>query len=241
MAKRKPPHRDIKDNRPNPPTPRDPLPELPWPDIFDDFPELPERVYIVGSGPKGERAFHNIPENAYCIALNSRICFWRKWDVWMAFDHRIVDSEYWTDIRQPGKETKVLFGARLANRIYEDKNVYPRLEPDAYFRYHPGITGASFVPGQRTLINGVLRGLTVAGCALQFAYYGGADQVVLCGVDMFGQNHVDGHVNIDKEKYGGVWPWAENMSKLCAYLISTGMRIGTVSDTAITGIERWQK
>lgn len=229
------PHRDLLDNRPNPDTPREPLPDLPWPDIFDHMPDMPERVYICGSGPKGAAAFKRIPEKAYCIALNGQVTFWRKWDWWMCFDHRAVDAEWWPEVILT-KETKALFGARLANRIYTDPGIYPILKPDYFFKYHPGISGASFVPGQPTLLPGVLRGLTVAGSALQFAYYAGAKEVVLCGIDMFGQDHQDGHKNIDVV-YKTVWPWAANLSKLCVFLKNKGMNVMTISETALTGID----
>jgi hypothetical protein len=232
----KPPHRDIIDPRPNPPTPREPLPDLPWPDICAHMPKLPERVYIVGSGPNGAEAFKRIPESECCIALNSMLLFWRRWDFWFAFDHRIVNADFWPKITLT-KETTALFGARLANRIHLDP-ACSLIKPDFYYRYHPGISGASFVPGQPLLIPGILRGLTVAGCALQFAHYGGAKEVVLCGVDCYGQQHVDGHVNIDV-KYLGEWPWARNLSRLCGHLRTLGMRIGTISKTALTEVEMW--
>ena len=232
----KPKHRDLLDNRPNhPEIPRDPLPGLPYPDICAHLPKLPEEVFIVGSGPNGRDAFKTIPERACCIGLNSAVLLWRKWDYWFAFDHRIPDSDWWVDAVRVKKAVKI-FGARLANRIWSNIDVFPRVEPDYFYRYDPGMSGASFVPGQPLLIPGVLRGLTVAGCALQFAHYGGAKQVTLCGIDMMGQQHIDGHVNIDKV-YLGEWPWAKNLSKLCAHFNSIGMKVRTISKTALTEVE----
>ena len=230
----KPPHRDLLDDRPNPDTPREPMPGLPYPDICAHMPKLPPRVYIVGSGPNGAEPFKSIPPDACCIALNSQVLFWRKWAYWFCFDHRAVDSPWWPEIVLK-KETVSVFGARLANRVWSDPKVFPILVPQYHFRYHPGISGASFVPGQPLLIPGILRGLTVAGCALQFAYYGGAKEAVLCGIDMFGQQHQDGHRNIDKV-YLAEWPWAKNLSKLCAHLTQQGMRVTTISKTALTEV-----
>jgi hypothetical protein len=226
----KPPHRDILDNRPqHPEIPRDPMPGLPYPDIFSAPPKLPKKVYIVGSGPRGEDAFKTIPEDACTIALNSMISQWRPWTYWMAFDYRIVDSDFWCEIKVP-KKTVTLFGARLANRVWSDPAVFPKIKPNYYFRYHPGMSGASFVEGQPCLVDGLLRGLTVAGCALQFAYWFGATEIVLCGIDMFGQNHLDGHVNIDV-KYLAEWPWSKNLSRLCGVLRSKGISICSLSPT----------
>jgi hypothetical protein len=234
---RKPPHRDILDNRPNPPTPREPLPDLPYPDICAHLPQppkpskLPKTVFIVGSGPNGAEPFKRIPPDACCIALNSAILLKRDWRWWMAFDHRLVDDPWWATVKVK-RPTKILFGARLANRIYLERDVRESIQCHYYFRYHPGISGAAFVPGQPLLIPGILRGLTVAGCALQFAYYGGAKEVYLCGIDMQGQNHIDGHVNID-EVYKGVWPWCRNLSRLIHALAERGMTTQTISETAL--------
>lgn len=229
---RKPPHRDLLDNRPlHPEIPRDPVDGLPWPDIFSDPPDLPRKVYICGSGPNGAEALKAIPDTGCLIALNSAVAQWKRWDYWLAFDHRIVDSEWWVDARPP-KCCKSLFGARLANRIHLDPLVFPKIKPDYYFRYHPGMSGASFVPNQPCLVEGLLRGLTVAGCALQFAYWFGAQEIALCGIDMQGPNHIDGHRNIDKV-YEGVWPWANNLSKLCAVLKAEGLNIYSLSPTAL--------
>lgn len=57
---------------------------------------------------------------------------------------------------------------------------------------------------------------------LQFAYFAGAKQAILCGIDLEGQNHIDGHVNPDM-KYEKTWPWARNMQKFCGWLRSSGL------------------
>ena len=224
----------IIDHRPNPDTPRDPLPDLPYPDVFEHLSAMPQRVYIVGSGPLGAGPMRSIPTDAYCIALNSSICQWRRWAWWMAADHRLVDCEWWPEVKPPS-ETRVLFSARLANRIHSDPAVFPKLHPHYYYRYDPGLSGASFVPGQVCLMPGILRGLTVAGSALQFAYYCGAQEVALCGIDMRGPRHTDGFLNPDPV-YRGVWPWCANLSKLIGVLRAEGMTIYSISPTAL-GVE----
>ncbi|MFA5344556.1 MAG: hypothetical protein WC381_11435 [Kiritimatiellia bacterium] len=227
----KPPPRNIVDPRPNPDTPRDPLMDLPWPDIFTALPHMPERVYVVGSGPQGLEPSRSIPENAYCLALNSAICLWRKWEWWVCGDHRVMDTDWWCDftVHFP---TRTLYSARLANRMHTDHTIYPWRRPDYYYRYHPGLTGASFKPGQPCLIPGMLRSLTVAGSALQFAYYSGAREIVLCGIDMYGKKHFDGHENPD-DCYKAKWPWADNLSKLCRVLEGEGLKITSISKTAL--------
>lgn len=231
MGRPKPPHRDLVDHRPPAAdVPREPLPRLPWPDIWQYLPDLTGRVYIVGSGPNGAEHLGHIPAGACTIALNRMILHPRDWSFWFAFDHRLLDSEWWEQVRVPEK-TVALFGARLANRIFMEPDKTD-IRPDFYFTYHPGITGASFVEGQQLLIPGVLRGLTVAGCALQFAYYCAASEVILCGVDMFGQQHIGGEVNPDVA-YKREWPWATNLTRLCDRLKQLGMPVYSMSRTAL--------
>jgi hypothetical protein len=234
----KPPHRDLVDYRPQAEyVPRDPLPGLPFPDICDHLPDLTGRVYIVGSGPNGEAHLPRIPAGACTIALNRMILQPRPWTFWFGFDHRLLDSPWWGDVKVP-EETTSLFGARLANRIHMEPDK-TTLRPDYYFRYNPGISGASFVDGQQLLMVGILRGLTVAGCALQFAYYCAASEVILCGVDMFGQQHIGGETNPDVA-YKADWPWAANLTRLCVRLTKLGMPVYTMSMTALK-VPLWSK
>ena len=235
----------IYDERDNPDTPRDILPEVDTPDIFSAMPDFRnKRVFIVGSGPKGAPYLNKLlwdgihPPNSVLIALNSMINYDLPWDWWIAFDHRIVDLPWWKTPKIPAN-CAVLFGARLVNRMVLDPTKRTLVTPHYYFKYYPHITGASFLKpddkkvapiyfeGVETdprilLKDGYLRGgLTVAGCALQFAYYAGAKQAILVGIDLEGKDHIDGHKNVDA-KYEKTWPWAKNMQQLCGWLNSDG-------------------
>lgn len=57
--------------------------------------------------------------------------------------------------------------------------------PIFLFKYRPGWHRN---PERCNLRYGWLRGnMSIAGCAIQFAFYGGAKKIVLCGVDMYGR------------------------------------------------------
>lgn len=215
-------------------------------------PQLAETVYIVGSGPNGVPAVESIPYDACTIALNSMIKYPRVWDWWIAFDHRIVEMDWWEWIDPPAATVK-LFSARLANRLFApDADDDPRvIEPDCVFNYMPGVTLSSFVPVHSfengmpltgpsvspypLLMPRVLRGgMTVAGIAVQLAIYGGAREVVFCGVDMEGTGHWDGFENPDKDVYGGVWEWAGLLSKYCREMEKQrGVKFRSISKTRL--------
>ncbi len=204
--------RTIYDPRRNPDTPRELLPGCPWPDVFSSgMPGLaPGPVYIVGSGPEGLGHYDSIPVDAATIALNSMVNHGRAWSYWVAFDHRIVEMDWWGTFTPPEATTR-LYSARLANRLFSPgAGDFPRVvAPHYVFSYMPGITAGSFVDGSPLLMAGVLRGgMTVAGIAMQLAIHGGARDIVLCGVDMYGTGHWDGFVNPDSVVYGGVWEWS---------------------------------
>lgn len=189
------------------------------PDVFTYGAEVPHTVYIVGSGPNGKPHFDSIPYDACTIALNSMIKYPRVWDWWIAFDHRIVEMDWWQVVDVP-YATTALFSSRLLNRLrWPDANDDPRvIDPDCYFEYLPAVTLSSFAPDSMypLLMPRVLRGgMTVAGVAVQLAIHGGAKEVIFCGVDMEGTGHWDGFHNPDSEVYGGVWEWAGLLSKYC--------------------------
>ena len=236
----------ITDPRDNPDTPRDILLEVQTLDIFNHLPDFSnKRVFIVGSGPNGAKYLEKlmwkgkVPPYSVLIALNSMINYDLPWEWWMAMDHRLVDLPWWKTPRIPA-ECYVLFGARLINRMYLDAAKRTLVDPNYFFKYYPHITGASFLRSDEQKVtpiffegvetdprillkDGYLRGgLTIAGCALQFAYYAGAKQTILCGIDFEGQDHIDGHKNIDA-KYKGKWPWLNNMQKFCGWLRSPGL------------------
>jgi hypothetical protein len=114
--------------------------------------------------------------------------------------------------------------------------------PRHYFEYQPDISWphgnnprAPKMPRAHFLDRTRLRGgCTVSGVALQFAHYGGAKNIVLCGVDMEGRGHWDGFQNPDKYNLcGGVWPWVEPLQILCDIITERGTKVWTMSKTAL--------
>lgn len=201
--------------------------------------DLPNTVYIVAGGPNGAEKALEIPSTACVIACNSAICMPRHFDYWIAFDHRLVDAPWWETFVLD--ETICIFGSRLVNRLDMDPHCR-RIHPDYYFDYLPNIDVPTKVaphrkqtPADEMLMHGTLRGgLNVAGVALQFAYWGCAKKVILCGVDQYGTGHWDGETNPDPyELCGEVWPWAKPLGELCKQLAKDGCLVSSLTTTAI--------
>lgn len=197
-------------------------------DIFNFLEEnpCPSRVFIVGGGPNGKDAINEIPEDAFTIAVNSLITHKRAWTWWLAFDKGIENYPWWPGLKIPEK-TKVLFGHTLAD--------VSLIVPDYTFRFEPTLAQYFRQRNRKSpLMEGVLRGsASIIGCAIQFAYFLGAEEIVLCGVDMFGQGHWDGFMN-PRNDHKGVW----GVSRKVQWLIDSlktqrGMEISTMSKTAL--------
>ena len=147
-------------------------------DVFSKPPKLPRLVYIVGSGPLGERHWRRIPADAYVIACNKGGVIpqqyavpWRV-SLWMVAD-MFVTAEAWFNDVPPGVTR--LFGNQLVERGFASQL---RFDEEPWM--HCGDVRPEY---------GKLRGgLTILGAALQLVYHFGCLSVeaVLCGFDLTG-------------------------------------------------------
>lgn len=204
------------------------------PDIFLHMEQLqlPERVFIFGSGPGGLGHFEAVPATECCLALNSAVTMDREFDWWMAFDLGIMRYPWWPTVTTGS--ARLLFGHRLASRALEERP--PRHVPDYSFRYHPTMAHAyragKQLKGRTPLMPGILRGaVTILGCAIQFLTFARVQEVVLVGCDMKGSGHWDGQVNAGHE---GVWNVAPRLSWVCQWINSnTETRVSSLSPTSL--------
>lgn len=165
-------------------------------DVFDPFGDfkLPEKVYIVGSGPLGIPHYRNIPRSAYIIALNAAVLARIPAPkIWMAFDPDTCRKPYFVRALQSGyRNAKRVFGREIMSHF--------KLECEYYFEHHPPIND----PKDMKLIDCILRGgVTIFGCALQLAFHKGCRAVVCVGIDMQGNGYYDGSANLYQP--GGPW------------------------------------
>ena len=145
-------------------------------DIFYAKPEfeLPEKVYILGSGPLGVDGYDRI--DGYTIGLNKSVSA-VPCDLWMSFatGYLTHKAQWFRDLLDNDK-TPRLFGSHPENNA----GLADREDCDYSFLYYPPWQHSPF------MYQGVLKAATIAGAALQLAYWFGASEVYLCGVDMFG-------------------------------------------------------
>lgn len=212
-------------------------PENTVPDIFTANIKVPGTVVIAGAGPSLSEGLDRVADGEYTIALNSAINYPFPYNLWIAFDHRVVDYPWWATMKLP-KGCKVLFGSRLCNRLRRwPKEAKHR--PDWYFSYMPPVD-ASCRKGDY-LRDGLLRGgMNVLGAALQFCYWQGVNRVLLTGCDQFGCGHWDSFKNPDP--YGSHklhWNTIHRLSDLIDEMrAKSGMSVHSLTDTAIRGVER---
>jgi hypothetical protein len=200
---------------------------------------LPATVYIIGSGPCGTAALGKVPADACTVALNSAILHKRLFSHWMAFDVGMLRYAWWNSIEIP-EETINVFGITLVDAM---KGTAPllseRIVPSYSFRFRPLVNmqfRSELQRGKRqnALTAGVLKGgISIAGCALQFAAWGGAKRIVLCGVEMQGNEHFDGTANANMDARA-VWGVCWKMNHLIESLRQfQGIETVSLNPTAV--------
>jgi len=199
------------------------------PDIFTCMPKLPKTVYIVGGGPNGNQRMHKIPGDACSIALNSSVLRKKNWTWWCCFDKGIRKYDWYSHLSL-SKTCSKLFGIELTKVILQNEE--KERWPDFSFKYRPGWHRN---PKPYNLRFGWLRGnMSIAGCAIQFAYYGGAKEIILCGVDMYGRVRWDGFIGTEGDHYAREWkPIVPRINQLIYILKQKGVSVVSLSKTSL--------
>lgn len=195
-----------------------------YPDVFTllDRKPLPEDVYIVGSGPAGVAGMKRIPADACTVALNTAIRYEDIFTYWIAFDCGMRRYPWWPTLTVPAPTINI-FGHTLISAHRESEECTSgRITPHYQFQFYPIITGQSLIPGTvrnkaGVLVRGALRGgASIASVAIQFAAWGGAKRIILCGVDMKGNGHFDGYCNPNMT--AAIWNVARKVDWVCEAL-----------------------
>jgi len=213
------------------------LSKPPVSDVFTHLDRKPfagKTVYIVGAGPSGTPGVKRIPPDGITIALNSAILHKRVFTYWLVFDCAIRQYPWWnTLILDPS--TRTVFGHTLVTEHHgTPQQLSGHIPIHFQFQFRPTMS-PQFQMELRTkspstpLIHGVLRGgASIAGASFQFAAWGGASKIVLCGVDMMGNKHFDGFVN---NRMGtGEWP----ICKKLRWLVGGLKRFNKIETVSLT-------
>jgi hypothetical protein len=175
-------------------------------------------AFILGAGPNGLPHHRHEPDGLK-IALNCAITVGWRHDIWMVYDQ--------TAPRYPWFKTDT-----SAHKIFStDLSRYA----DTTFGYIPTIHAVSDL--QEGILHG---GATIAGCAIQLAFWLGCERTTLIGIDQYGDRHFDGTIGAPKH-YGRTWSTVKQIEKIIRLVTARGMVVDTVSRTelAVPLVKLW--
>ena len=205
-----------------------PRPEPTFVDVFESGFRLPPTVCILAPGPNGRPHYHRIPRECCVIAVNKAVLIPDiRSDVWVL--NQLTDEciEWYA----------LADGHFHGTRIYRKSAAIQMPPSNATEGYYFTVLTAPFdqLAANRDLpIENVVRsGGSVAGCAIQLAYNLGATEIMLCGVDMSGDNYWDGTRNV-QQSHGAVWPVAQNLNRLIKWLmLKKNVSVSSLSPTKL--------
>jgi hypothetical protein len=198
---------------------------MPPRDVFQTDFRLPARVCILAPGPNGREHHGAIPTDYAVIAVSKAVLIEEapRKAVWF-MNH--ADQAWF------GEANARFRGIRVFSRdaLGQARDALQHLEHCYYYEPGPGL----LTPETADRVDGAIRyGTTVSGAALQFAYNFGATDILLCGVDMSGDDYWDGTKNVHPF-HGETWPAALTINHLIRWLIeSRGVRVSTLSATRL--------
>jgi hypothetical protein len=194
-------------------------------DVFRSNFRLSPKVCILAPGPNGRGHYHEIPADCDVIAVSKAVLIddVPKKRAWVMCHG---DQSWFEHANIAFRGSRIFSAAAL--REARDK-----LNPDetCYFFEPPA---DEVEPETLDRIDGSIRyGTTVSGCALQIAYNFGAREILLCGVDMSGDDYWDGTRNVHAH-HGETWPVSQKLNLVIRWLGETrGVRVETLSETKL--------
>ncbi len=215
----------------------------PWPPAKDIFRHLDKwapahRVQIVGPGPNGKAEWQRLSHDAVTIAVNK------------AVDIPDIRKDIW--LTSEGTACRTLwFGYGVENYLdiacMSNSDLY-RLHPDCPYTHE---LGGMMVHGDVRPTPLLLRGgATITSMAVHLAYWLGAREIVLCGVDMGVNQYYDYNPLADRgtkehevaEYKAGMYKdfskYVPLMQELCDWLKADAITVASLSETALE-VPRW--
>ena len=174
-------------------------------------------VYIVCPGKNGADHYDKIPHRAFTICVNKGIECVKFPDLWMVADSECPKADWWAPAFKRHKHKLCLIEG------------FPGLKSKWYFK-----RGDQLKPDDVTMQDGIIRtGASIGACAIQMAYQLGASKIVLVGMDMEGCEYYDGTDSSYTRRRGQVWNTINRVNALVMHLYDQGIRIESMSKTAI--------
>jgi hypothetical protein len=198
---------------------------VPFIDVTESNLRVERKVCIVAPGPNGRDHYHRIPPSFQTIAVSKALLIPELTPAIWIMTHS--DQPWFLEANRRFHGIR-LFSYDAALRAAGAL----RDTPDCYCFVPPL---GSFLETQlhRPLDRLIRYGGTVSACAVQFAYIYGAAEILLCGVDLSGDEYFDGTFNPNAH-HGDIWPAVERLQPLLDYLIEAeGLSISTLSPTRL--------
>lgn len=199
------------------------------PDFLATF--RPETVYVLAPGPNGADFWNRIPDNAFVIAVNKAIELIDKGTVrcqrhlWLVPELSAQRTSWFPQFKDKYRDS-LCIGSALKNP--------GGMEEDEYFKYFD-YWGSEPCQDVQLEIGKLCTYGTVSSMAMQLAYYLGAIEIILVGVDMFGDEYYDGTKGFYEGMREGT-PWHNHINgfnELIRAIKSKGILVSTLSPTKL--------
>src|SRR4051794_19315511 len=194
-------------------------------DVNDSDLRLAPRVCIVAPGRNGRGHYQRIPADFQVIAVSKAVLIP---DLSPAIWMMTHSDQAWFPAANRNFRGIRVFSHDAAIHAADAL----RDTPDAYYFVPPGDSFLG-LEVSRPLDRVIRYGATVSACAVQFAAIFGAREILLCGVDLSGDEYFDGTMN-PNANHGQTWPAAPRLQALVGHLIDErGLTIATLSPTRL--------
>ncbi len=212
-------------------------------DVFDSDLRMARHVCVVAPGPNGRQYYSRIPDNYQVMVVSKAVLIPE------------VRPEIWV-MNQFARDW-----CRDADAGFRGIRLFSKSAATAASRYAFSLRGIAsgrftrhlsrcysyrieLADGKRldkdapsAVVPGMVRGFgSVSGCAIQLAYLCGARRILLCGVDMSGDNYWDGTATNPPrdEVHGPEWWFVPRLNNLIRWLQgSGGAVVRTLSPTKL--------
>jgi hypothetical protein len=198
---------------------------------------FPRRVCIVASGPSAAATHLAIPPDFHVIALNKAVLLpGLRVDAWMMNQLTSDSLPYYAAASRAFPTGPRIF--RLATAVAARAEHVGRGDCH-WFLARQAPEEQLDADRDRPAGTCIRSGGTVTGCALQLAFALGANDILLCGVDMHGDRYFDGSRN-DRDPKAGTWKHVRTLDRLIGQLRRDhGVTVRALGETALN-VPRWR-
>ena len=197
-------------------------------DIFDTDMNAPDDIYVVAPGPNGLEHIGRIPDDAFVIVVNKAIELPLSPKLWMCSEPLAGETGWFKDNIDANKDIACFWGEYLLKGC-----------PDIAYYWEseePLLMRGNTAPIFRAL----RRRATIAGQAVQLAYWLKAKRIIICGFDARGNTYYDGEPAGEGDSFEmrkGDWTWVVAlMNPMIEWLKAAGVEVVSLSETAL-GVE----